>query len=193
MTALIILILLLCGFFTGILSYKSFSIKKTVISVYPILIMIIAAIYYKIHGLSVTFWVGIVLNMVFLYFSTGDILTRKVHDVMHILVFISGAVLISKERLSSMIAGFLLLGLIPLVAAVIKPGCFGGADIKILAVLGWLFGLRNGVLVMIIGLILSIIGTVVVSFAKQHKIKNIPMVPYFCVAASVVFLTLTKC
>lgn len=193
MTVLIILILLLCGFLTGILSYRSFSIKKIVISVYPILIMIIAAIYYIIHGLSVMFWVGIFLNMIFLYFSTGDILTRKVHDVMHILVFASGTVLISKERLSSMIAGFLLLGLIPLVAAVIKPGCFGGADIKILAVLGWLFGLRNGTLVMIIGLILSIIGTVIVSFAKQHKIKNIPMVPYFCVASSVVFLTLTKC
>ena len=84
MTALIILILLLCGFFTGILSYKSFSIKKTVISVYPILIMIIAAIYYQTHGFSITFWVGIVLNMIFLYFSfwNGINFKRKVifHD-----------------------------------------------------------------------------------------------------------------
>lgn len=193
MIVLIILVLLLCGFFTGVLSYKSFSIKKSVISVYPILIMVIAAIYYKTHGLSVTFWVGILLNMIFLYFSTGDIMTRKVHDVMHILVFASGTIFISKERLSSMIAGFLFLGLIPLIAAIIKPGCFGGADIKILAVLGWLFGLRNGVLVMIIGLIFSIISTVVFSFAKQQKIKNIPMVPFFCIAGSIVFSTLTKC
>ena len=71
-----------------------------------------------------------------------------------------------------MITGAFVLGIIPLVAAVVKPGTFGGADIKFLAAAGWFFGIKNGVTVMVMGLLASIIGTLIISVVKKEKVNT---------------------
>lgn len=182
--------LIICGIISGFASYKKFSIKKYQIIIYPLISATVSALYYHEFGLSVEFVTGAVLVAIFLFFSTGDIKTRKVSDIMHVLIFAAGFVFISKENLLTMIAGAFVLGLIPLVAAVVKPGTFGGADIKFLAAAGWLFGIKNGVTVMVMGLLFSIIGTLIVSVVKKEKIKRIPMIPYFCFAATLIYSTL---
>lgn len=190
MTILIFLAIFVCGIFLGFASYKRFSIKKQLIVFYPVLLIAAAVLYFYEFGISVGFFAGVFLVAVFLFFSTGDIKTRRVSDVMHILIFATGFAFLSKQRIGSMLAGAIILGLIPLVAAVIRPGTFGGADIKFLAAAGWLFGLRSGVSVMVAGLLLSIVGTAILSLVRRKKIKRIPMIPYFSLAATIIFSTL---
>ena len=180
---------LISGTVIGFLSYKKFAIKRSLICIYPLITLVFAALYYFEFGLSVAFWAGIVFALICLYFSTGDIQTRKVSDLMHVLIFALGFVFLSRERLLSMIAGAFLLGLLPLIAAVIKPGCFGGADIKFIISTGWLFGLRSGALVMVLGLLFSIIITFIASLFKQKRIKTAPMIPFFCMAGLLIFST----
>lgn len=190
MTVLSFIVIAMCGVLSGIASHKKFFIKKQLIFIYPLVALCAAALYYCEFGISAEFFVGVALVVIYLFFSTGDIKTRKVSDIMHVLVFAAGFVYLSKERLLPMIAGAFILGAIPLFAAVIKPRTFGGADIKFLAAAGWLFGLRSGVLVMVIGLLLSIAGTLILSIVRQKKIERIPMIPYFCLAGSIIYSTL---
>lgn len=190
MTILIFTAIFVCGILLGFASYKKFSIKKQLIVFYPIILIAAAVLYFYEFGISVNFFAGIFLVITCLFFSTGDIKTRRVSDAMHILVFLTGFAFLSKERIVSMLAGAIILGLIPLVAAVVRPGTFGGADIKFLAAAGWLFGLRSGVLVMVAGLLFSIAGTAILSLVKREKIKRIPMIPYFSLAALIIFSTL---
>lgn len=183
-------VLIICGILSGIASYKKFLIKKQLICIFPLITAVFVALYYYEFGISAKFFAGSLLIPAYLFFSAGDIKTRRVSNVMHILVFAAGFVFLSKERLLMMLSGAFILGLIPLVTAVIKPGTFGGADIKFLAAAGWLFGLESGIPVIIIGLLLSILSTAILSAIKRKKIKRIPMIPYFTLAASVIFSTL---
>ncbi len=190
MIILFFLAITVCGVLSGFVSHKKFLIKKQLIIIYPLITVAAAALYYYEFGASAEFFAGAFLVAIYLFFSTGDIKTRRVSDIMHILIFAVGFIFLSKTRLISMLAGAIILGLIPLVAAVIKPGTFGGADIKFLAAAGWLFGLKNGVTVMVLGLLFSIIGTLIISVVRREKIKRVPMIPYFCLAASIIFSTL---
>ncbi len=183
-------LLIICGVIAGFASYKKFSIKRYQIIIYPLISAIVSTFYYYRFGLSAELVTGGILVAIFLFFSTGDIKTRKVSDVMHILIFAAGFVFVTKETLLSMITGAFVLGIIPLVAAVVKPGTFGGADIKFLAAAGWFFGIKNGVTVMVMGLLASIIGTLIISVVKKEKVKRIPMIPYFCFAATIIYSTL---
>ena len=66
-----------------------------------------------------------------------------------------------------------------LAAAVMKPGSYGGADIKIMAASAFLLGLSRGLAAIIMGLLLALICTAIVrKLRKQAMGASFALAPY---------------
>lgn len=154
---------------------------------YPAIVLLTSEFYYIRFGLTKAFFIGVALILVYMFYAVSDILTRHVGDMLHIQIFILGCLLLRDQSLISMLAGFFALGLPMLIAALIKKGSVGGADIKFMAVSGWMFGWEKGLAVLLLGLFLSVIVTLIGATIKDKKILSIPLIPYFCVAGLIVY------
>lgn len=76
--------------------------------------------------------------------------------------------------------GFLLAPLPFLFCEIIKPGSIGGGDIKLIASIGFAFGLFQTMKIYIVGLIILVfVWQVSIFFKKIVRKKKTPLVPYF--------------
>lgn len=169
----------------GFLAKKLYGIKQ--VWIYPLVLLAVCVFFQlRFTDLDMIIW-GAVFAAVALFFSVKDFLDRKISDVMHLLFFLLGCFRLSATSWKSMVLGFFVCGLPMLIAALWKSGSMGGADIKCMAMIGWIFGWENGLLIMILGLILSLIGALILILFKGKKVKSMPMLPYFCTAAVAVY------
>lgn len=68
------------------------------------------------------------------------------------------------------------------IAALMKEGSVGGADIKLMAAAGFLLGVQTGITALIVGMFLAVVCTVVYRRIKRLDInKSFPLVPYLTV------------
>ena len=82
------------------------------------------------------------------------------------------------------ILGMLIGGGFFLFIAIVTNGAMGGGDIKIMAALGFLFGVKNTLLLMFLSFILGGILSVILLLLKIKKRKDpIPFGPFICLAA----------
>ena len=82
------------------------------------------------------------------------------------------------------IFGMLIGGGFFLFIAIVTNGAMGGGDIKIMAALGFLFGVKNTLLLMFLSFILGGILSVILLLLKIKKRKDpIPFGPFICLAA----------
>lgn len=183
------LIIILCseliGIGVGVAVGYAYSIKRR--WVYPLFMAAISVFLCACcDSLAACIW-GALFAAITLFFATKDVLCREVSDWMHVLIFLLGCFWLRSGTWKSMIAGALVCGLPMLIAALIKSGSVGGADIKCMAAIGWALGLEKGVMTLILGCLLSVIGAIAVACVRRHKIQSLPMVPFFCASALLVF------
>lgn len=96
--------------------------------------------------MSVIFWRGLFIFaflMVLTAVAVTDWKTQTIPDHFHVLIFLLGILairLFPENGIQSRLLGIFVLSVPMLLLALIAPGFFGGGDIKLMAVCGWLLG-----------------------------------------------------
>lgn len=143
---------------------------------------------YLIFGLSVNLLKGILLTDAFLYASVSDFRIRKVPDWVSIVVTALGLVSVPGGKLLwNAVAGAVAFGFFFL-AAVISKNKIGGADVKFIAAAMFVCGFPEGLAGLILGLLLSVIGTLIRNRKTKSKDKTMPMIPYLAVGFLTAFM-----
>lgn len=143
---------------------------------------------YLIFGVSVELLKGILLTDAFLFASISDFRIRKVSDWVSIVVAALGLISVSGGKLLwNAVAGAIAFGFFFL-AAVISKNKIGGADVKFIAASMFVCGFPEGLAGLILGLLLSVIGTLIRNKKTKSKDKTMPMIPYLAVGFLTAFM-----
>jgi leader peptidase (prepilin peptidase)/N-methyltransferase len=124
-------------------------------------------------------FVPILVFSALVWASVSDIRTRQVPDKVSVMIALVS--LMGVTDIFFALAG--ILSALPLlVAALVKPGSVGGADIKIMAATGLFLGCVRGLTALCIGLILAVICTFIIRKLTKTNLKEaFPLVPYLSV------------
>lgn len=141
-----------------------------------------------LFGSTVSFLKGILFILVCVYASVCDIKERQVPDCASVIVLIIGLMNISASTLviraveCVLVFGFLLL------MASLKKSHFGGADVKFISACFMLTGMMCGMDALIIGLVLSVICTLIRNKKTKEKDNSMPLIPYISIGFLTVIL-----
>lgn len=142
---------------------------------------VVSALLFFRFGLTLATVKGIAFLVLAVFASVCDIKTRRVADAVSIMVALVGLSDVSvKQIFFNLISASCVLGFLLICACVI--GQFGGADIKFSAASVFLLGLSKGIAGLMLGLLLSIIGTLIRNKIKKTNKQDLPLVPYLAVA-----------
>jgi len=124
------------------------------------------------------------------YASASDIKKREVSDAVPLMIAITALIGISPGYLPHMFFAAIVITAPQLAVAVIKPGGYGGADIKIMAACAFLLGLERGIAAIVIGLGAGLLITAAIRLIQKKKVKNgsFPVVPYLAAGSLIAFL-----
>lgn len=86
--------------------------------------------------------------------------------------------------------GFLLGGLLFLAVSLLTHGCLGGGDIKLIALLGILYGPYGIILISVSASLTAIAACGVRTVIFRKKIERVPFVPYLCLGCLAAWLLL---
>ena len=143
---------------------------------------------YFIFGVGMNLLKGILLTDACLFASVSDFRIRKSPNWISIAIAFLGLFCVSgQELLRNAITGAAAFGFFFL-AAIISGNRIGGADIKFIAANMFVCGLYKGLAGLILGLLLSVIGTVIRNKKKKTNDKTMPMIPYLSVGFLTAFM-----
>lgn len=143
---------------------------------------------YLVFGVSVNLLKGILLTDAFLFASVSDFRIRRVPDWVSIVVAALGLISVSGGKLLwNAVAGAVAFGFFFL-AAVISKNKIGGADVKFIAAAMFVCGFPEGLAGLILGLLLSVVGTLIRNKKTKSKDKTMPMIPYLSVGFLTAFM-----
>ena len=139
----------------------------------------------------VTMIKGIIFALILCKVSISDIRTRTVENYLSVMIVITAFIGTQPIYLPYMIAGALIVPLPLFMAALIKPGRMGGADIKVMSACSFLLGIHKGMTAMIFGLALSVICTLAIRLIKRKNIKDsLPLAAYLSAGCILAYLIL---
>ena len=143
---------------------------------------------YLVFGVSVNLLKGILLTDAFLFASVSDFRIRRVPDWVSLVVAALGLISVSGGKLLwNAVAGAVAFGFFFL-AAVISKNKIGGADVKFIAAAMFVCGFPEGLAGLILGLLLSVVGTLIRNKKTKSKDKTMPMIPYLSVGFLTAFM-----
>jgi len=124
-----------------------------------------------------------------IYASVQDIRTREVGDYVHVIIAVIALLGLDRAILPAMLMGAAVSAFPLFIAGVVKPGCIGGADIKLMAASGLILGAERGVIALIIGLSLGAGCTFLYRKIKKTDLAvPFPLVPYLSAGCVVAYL-----
>ena len=154
-----------------------------------LLCVFVASLLLLSKGFSMTAIKGFLLFLILLQASISDIKTRQVPDCLSAMILLTAFIQAELIDLPAMLLSLLVVGLPQLIIAVVKPGTYGGADIKITASSAFLLGLWKGLFAIIIGLLAGIFIPCIVRLIKKQSLKEgIPMIPYLSFGILLAFI-----
>lgn len=132
----------------------------------------------------------LVFTALLFYASVSDIRKREVSDSVPVMIAITALIGITPAHLPGMLIAAAVITLPQLIVAILKPGSYGGADIKIMAACAFLLGLERGIAAMIIGLSAGLLITTIIRLIQKKKItkESFPVVPYLAAGSLIAFL-----
>lgn len=131
---------------------------------------------------------GLLLVVLFTYASVCDYRERKVPDCVSLMIFLVGLIDVkASDIIFRFAASAAIFGILFLFACLNKEK-FGGADVKFCSACVFLVGIMNGLSAIIIGLILSVVCTLIRNGIIKSKDKSMPLIPYLSIGFMTVIL-----
>lgn len=125
---------------------------------------------------------GMALCLALLYASVADIRTREVPDCLPVVIAVAALIGRTPDELPLMVLAATVVTIPQLAVAIMRPGSYGGADIKIMTAGAFLLGLSRGLTAIIVGLLIAITCTLFVRKIKKQTLKaSFALVPYLSV------------
>ena len=151
--------------------------------------MSVAVLLFIRYGASLVALQGLLLYDLLLYASVSDIRTRKAEDWAWIAMIPLALCSIPRIGILSMLLGAGIVFLPQLAMAVLPPHkTLGGADIKLSTASAFLLGAVRGVGGYLVGLLASVIFTLIYNKAKGRSNKNsYPLIPFLAVGVMAAF------
>lgn len=146
----------------------------------------IVFMYFGIYGYSVkTLWC-VMLCQVLLMASVWDITTHTIPDCFHIFIMMIG--LIGFDPSKSFI-GMVVVALPFFISAMISEKGMGGGDVKLMGAIGFVIGVKLGIIALALGLLIAIVFEQYFKIAK-NKSTNEPfaLVPYLGIGCAMALL-----
>ena len=164
--------------------------KGRTINIAAVSIMAVAsAVMFALFGIGIELLKGILLTDIFLYASICDCRERRVSDWVHPMILILGLISVSGgELLWNALAGFAAFVFF-FITAVLSGNKIGGADVKFISVCMFVCGAGPGTAGLMLGLLLSVIGTCLKNRVNKTKDKTMPMIPYLSIGFLTAFIT----
>jgi leader peptidase (prepilin peptidase)/N-methyltransferase len=132
---------------------------------------------------------GFILFLLLLFAANSDICTREVDDCISMMIAITALIGIQLSSLPLMLLSAVVITLPQLAVAIIKPGTWGGADIKMMAACSFLLGLNKGLFAIIAGLSLAVSCTVIINKVQKKDIKkSFALIPYLAIGSFIAYL-----
>lgn len=131
---------------------------------------------------------GVVLSLTLFYAALQDIQTKEVDDSVSIIIAMTALIQFDSSRFLYMLVGGIVTAFPLFIAALIKPGKLGGADIKIMSAIGFLLGAEKGMIALIAGLLLAVICIPI--YRKIRKVKTnaaFALVPFLAIGSYAAF------
>lgn len=151
--------------------------------------VIVSGLIYLRFGLGMTLIKGIILLFILLFASNSDIKNREVTNFAAIALFITALIGINISSIPLMLISAFFLTIPQLLIAVLNPGSYGGADIKIMFTSCFLLGFEKGLIAIVLGLLTAILTTVIIRKIKKEDLKkSIPLIPYLGAGVMLAFL-----
>lgn len=125
----------------------------------------------------------IAVGGILIYIAINDSKTQKItnRSLLTLLTVGMGAMGQMPLTVVDRIIGVLLCSVPLLIISMIRPGAFGGGDIKLLAIAGGLLGWRGGLLALCAGVITAgVYSTVMLATGKMKRKDTIALGPFLC-------------
>lgn len=133
---------------------------------------VITAMFIGTYEMSLHALVCILTGQMLLFAAEYDYASHTVPDYIPVLILLAGLLEI---EFALAFFGLVLVPLPFLVAALIKEGCIGGGDIKLMGACGFVLGVKRGYIALIAGLFLAVLFQS--AYAKKED-EAFAMVPY---------------
>ena len=131
---------------------------------------------------------GSILSLLLLFAANSDGHTREVSDTVPLMIAITALIGAELSDIPMMLLAAVLITLPQLAIAVIKPGTYGGADIKLMAACAFLLGFGKGLFAIIVGLLFAVICTLIYRKAKKQDAKaSFALIPYLAIGCMAAF------
>lgn len=141
------------------------------------------------HGATLLTFQGMLLCSVLVYASIADISSHEVPDCIWVMILILAFTGFNIENLLSMVVGAVAVFVPQIIIAAIKPGTYGGADIKVSTALAFLMGVWKGIFAVISGLVIALITMAILrKMKKLKKEEPYPIIPCLSIGAMTAFL-----
>ena len=148
-----------------------------------------AALLLLISGYTMVSLKGFILVLLLLYASVSDLAIREVEDYIPIMISLTALIGIDIGSLPVMLLAAVVITVPQLAVAVLKPGTYGGGDIKIMAACTFLLGITKGLFALVAGLLLAVAVTLIVRKINKQNVKEpFALVPYLSVGCFLAYL-----
>ena len=189
----LLLVYLLTIICVGLLSGGMAVIFRQHYKVFTPLLIIIPVLYSLLlilsFGTSPLLLKGIILCLVLVYAAGADIRTHEVPDFIPLMIAVAALIATELSSLLSMFLSALLITIPQWAAAIWKPGSYGGADIKIMAALGFFLGLQKVLAALLLGLSSGVMCVYIYRKAKRQPMNTpFALVPYLAVGGCLAYI-----
>ena len=187
---LIILIMFLCSYLINIPIFKfykkiNYILPKKYINYSNLICGILFSLFYIKYNLSYEFYMYSLLSCVLVSISFIDLKYMEIPDESNVTILLLGLIqiILNYNNPIQHFLGFLIAGGIFLFIAVITNGSIGGGDIKLIACIGLLLGIKASLIITFCSSILSLIGLIYALLINKQSLNSfIPYGPFIALS-----------
>ena len=133
----------------------------------------------------------VLLGFILIYIAINDFKTHKITNwsLLILLAVGLGATWQQPLTIVDRIIGTVLCSAPLLVISMMRPGAFGGGDIKLLAIAGGLLGWRGGFLALCAGFMMAgIYSATMLATGKMKRKERMALGPFLCLGIAILFV-----
>lgn len=133
----------------------------------------------------------VLLGFILIYIAIKDCKTHKITNWSLLILLAVGMGATWQQPLTIMdrIIGTVLCGAPLLIISMMRPGAFGGGDIKLLAIAGGLLGWRGGLLALCAGFLSGgLYSAIMLATGKMKRKDQVALGPFLCLGIAILFV-----